>query len=39
KVFKHQTHHRGQGHGMATAAGGEGWVSDIALMPGEGTGL
>ncbi|EAU46296.1 DinB family protein [Salipiger bermudensis] len=35
-MFNHQTHHRGQVHAMATAAGGEGWVSDLAFMPGEG---
>ena len=35
-MFNHQTHHRGQVHAMATAAGGAGWVSDLAFMPGEG---
>lgn len=35
-MFNHQTHHRGQVHAMVTAAGGEGWTSDLAFMPGEG---
>ncbi len=35
-MFNHQTHHRGQVHAMVTAAGGGGWVSDLAFMPGEG---
>ncbi|MCR8550268.1 DinB family protein [Salipiger sp. P9] len=35
-MFNHQTHHRGQIHAMVTAAGGKGWVSDLAFMPEEG---
>ena len=35
-MFNHQTHHRGQLHAMATAAGAKGWVSDLAFMPEEG---
>lgn len=35
-MFNHQTHHRGQLHAMATAAGAGGWVSDLAFMPEEG---
>ncbi|MCA0847692.1 DinB family protein [Salipiger thiooxidans] len=35
-MFNHQTHHRGQIHAMVTAAGAEGWVSDLAFMPDEG---
>lgn len=34
--FNHQTHHRGQIHGMVTAAGGQGWVTDLFLMPEQG---
>jgi len=34
--FNHQTHHRGQLHAMATAAGATGWVTDLILMPPEG---
>lgn len=34
--FNHQTHHRGQIHGMVTAAGGQGWTSDLFMMPQEG---
>lgn len=32
-MFNHQTHHRGQIHAMLTAAGVEGPVSDLFLMP------
>jgi uncharacterized damage-inducible protein DinB len=35
-MFNHQAHHRGQVHGMVTAAGGVGWTSDLAFMPDEG---
>ena len=35
-MFNHQTHHRGQIHAMATAAGVKGWVSDLGFMPDEG---
>ncbi|MDQ2088999.1 DinB family protein [Marimonas arenosa] len=35
-MFNHQTHHRGQLHAMATAAGAEGWTSDLAFMSEEG---
>jgi uncharacterized damage-inducible protein DinB len=34
--FNHQTHHRGQIHGMVTNAGGQGWTSDLFLMPEQG---
>ncbi|WP_425070540.1 DinB family protein [Sagittula sp. S175] len=34
--FNHQTHHRGQIHGMLTAAGAKGPVSDLIFMPDEG---
>ncbi|UYV35806.1 damage-inducible protein DinB [Rhodobacteraceae bacterium D3-12] len=34
--FNHQTHHRGQIHAMATAAGAQGWTSDLIFMPEEG---
>ncbi|WP_146343754.1 DinB family protein [Phaeobacter marinintestinus] len=32
-MFNHQTHHRGQIHGMLTAAGAEAPVSDLVMMP------
>lgn len=32
-MFNHQTHHRGQLHAMMTAAGVEGWVTDLVFMP------
>ncbi|MBU2962132.1 DinB family protein [Citreicella sp. C3M06] len=35
-MFNHQAHHRGQVHAMLTAAGGAGWVSDLAFMPEDG---
>ena len=35
-MFNHQTHHRGQVHAMATAAGAQGWTSDLAFMPEDG---
>lgn len=35
-MFNHQTHHRGQIHGMVTAAGGQGWVTDLFMMPEQG---
>ncbi|MGH1353939.1 MAG: DinB family protein [Thalassovita sp.] len=34
--FNHQTHHRGQIHGMVTAAGGQGWTSDLFMLPEQG---
>ena len=34
--FNHQTHHRGQIHAMATAAGAKGWTSDLIFLPEEG---
>lgn len=34
--FNHQTHHRGQIHAMATAAGAKGWTTDLIFMPEEG---
>jgi uncharacterized damage-inducible protein DinB len=34
--FNHQTHHRGQIHGMVTAAGGRGWTSDLFMLPQDG---
>ncbi len=37
-MFNHQSHHRGQVHAMATAAGARGWVSDLFLMPQEAGG-
>lgn len=33
QLFNHQTHHRGQVHGMLTAAGAVPEVTDIAVMP------
>lgn len=35
-MFNHQTHHRGQIHAMVTAAGGEGWRTDLPYLPEEG---
>lgn len=35
-LFNHQTHHRGQVHAMATAAGATGWTTDLILMPKQG---
>jgi uncharacterized damage-inducible protein DinB len=35
-MFNHQTHHRGQVHAMLTAAGGQGWITDLFLMPQDG---
>lgn len=35
--FNHQTHHRGQIHAMATAAGAKGWTSDLVFMPEDDT--
>jgi uncharacterized damage-inducible protein DinB len=32
-MFNHQAHHRGQIHAMMTAAGAEGWVSDLFALP------
>ncbi|QBF32072.1 DinB family protein [Thalassococcus sp. S3] len=36
QFFNHQTHHRGQVHAMLTAAGGEGYVTDLPYMPEAG---
>jgi len=38
-MFNHQTHHRGQLHALATAAGASGWTSDLVFMPEEGSWL
>ena len=35
--FNHQTHHRGQVHAMLTAAGQKAPVSDMFLMPEDGS--
>ncbi len=35
-MLNHQAHHRGQIHAMVTAAGGEGWVTDLPFLPEEG---
>jgi uncharacterized damage-inducible protein DinB len=32
-IFNHQTHHRGQAHALATAAGGRTGDTDLFLMP------
>ncbi|MFQ6548516.1 DinB family protein [Aestuariibius sp. 2305UL40-4] len=33
QLFNHQTHHRGQIHAMLTAAGAEGYVTDVPFTP------
>lgn len=36
-MINHQTHHRGQLHAMATGAGLTGWITDLFLLPKEGS--